>query len=416
MSPAGETGWTTVADVLAVLRRRWRSGAYPRRYAAGEPFEPIAVPVRGPRAAELLDRLDEVLAWEQAFRRDCAPGRGRAGLRLETRTVRGRRLGQNELPARVWVDDWEQLFGVLGVAGEGRELDRLLAVTEATLPALRPWAQTHPHQLLELAVEWPRLLAVVAWIAARPVDALYVRQVDVADVDTKFVEVHRLVLADLLDQVLPEDRVQTAYGRADFAARYGFCRRPDYTWLRFLAPQTVLPAPLSEVTLRTAELAELEFGLRQVIIVENEISYLALPDRADTLAIFGSGFALGSVAGLSWLQDKTITYWGDLDTWGLLILNRLRARFPHVTSMLMDTPTLLAHPRQWVAEERPTDLELPHLAEPEAMLYRDLVEDRWGHHVRLEQERIRFRLVREALGVTSGQVSTLTGRIWPCPP
>ena len=398
MSPAGPTAWTTVADVLAVLRRRWRSGQYPRRYAAGEAFEPVAVTVRGPRATELLDRLAEVLAWEQAFRRDCATARGRPGLRLETRTVRGRRLGRNELPARVWVDDWAQLFGVLGVAGEVRELDRLLALTETTLPALRPWAEQHPHQLIELAGVWPRLLAVVGWIAARPVEALYVRQVDVADVDTKFIEAHRLVLADLLDQVLPSDRVRAAYGRGDFAARYGFRRRPDYTRLRFLAPQTVLPSALSEVTLRTAELARLDFGLRQVLIVENEISYLALPDRPDTLAIFGSGFALGSVAGLSWLEEATITYWGDVDTWGLLILNRLRARFGHVTSMLMDTPTLLAHPRQWVTEERPTDLDLPHLSEAEALLYRDLVEDRWGHHVRLEQERIRFRLVREALG------------------
>ena len=388
-----------MADVLAVLRRRWRSGTYPRRYAAGEPFEPVGVPVRGPRAAELLDRLDEVLAWEQAFRRDCAPGRGRPGLRLETKTVRGRRLGSNELPARVWVDSWQQLFGVLGVSAEVRELDRLLAATGEALPGLSSWAAAHPQQVLELAEEWPRLLAVVAWITARPVGALYVRQVDVAGVDTKFIEVHRLVLADLLDQVLPEERVAGAYGRSDFAGRYGFRRRPDYTRLRFLAPQSVLPRRLSEVTLRTAELAELDFRLSQVIIVENEISYLALPDRPDTVAIFGSGFALGSVVGLSWLQDKTITYWGDVDTWGLLILNRLRARFPHVTSMLMDTSTLLAHPRQWVREERPTDLALPHLTEPESLLYRDLVEDRWGHHVRLEQERIRFRLVREALGV-----------------
>ena len=398
MSPPTQTGWTTVADVLAVLRRRWRSGQYPRRYAAAQPFEPIAVPVRCPRAAELLDRLDEVLDWERTFRRDCAPGRGRPGLRLETKTVRGLRLGRNELPARVWVDNWEQLFGVIGVSAEVRELDRLLAETQTRLPALRGWAEAHPHQLLELAKEWPRLLAVVEWIAARPVDALYVRQVDVPDVDTKFIEAHRLVLGDLLDQVLPEERVRTGYGRSAFAARYGFRRRPDYTRLRFLAPQSLLPAPLTELTLRTAELAELDFGLSQVIIVENEISYLALPDRPDTLAIFGSGFALGSVSGLSWLQHRRITYWGDIDTWGLLILDRLRARFPDVTSMLMDTPTLLAHPRQWVREERSTDADLPHLTESEALLYRDLVEDRWGHHVRLEQERIRFRLVREALG------------------
>jgi hypothetical protein len=40
---------------------------------------------------------------------------------------------------------------------------------------------------------------------------------------------------------------------------------------------------------------------------------------------------------------------------------------------------------------------LPHLTEAEAALYRDLVEDRYGHHVRLEQERISYACVLAAL-------------------
>jgi hypothetical protein len=62
------------------------------------------------------------------------------------------------------------------------------------------------------------------------------------------------------------------------------------------------------------------------------------------------------VAGLSWLSSKTITYWGDIDTYGFVILNRLRARYPRVVSILMDAETLLAHPDQWVVEERPTEI------------------------------------------------------------
>ena len=115
-----------------------------------------------------------------------------------------------------------------------------------------------------------------------------------------------------------------------------------------------------------------------MVIVENEITYLALPERPDTLAIFGSGFALGSVVGFGWLQNKLITYWGDIDTYGFLILNRLRARYPQVESILMDVDSLLAHRPQWVTEEKPTSHPLPHLTEAEAALYRDLIEDRYG--------------------------------------
>jgi hypothetical protein len=68
-----------------------------------------------------------------------------------------------------------------------------------------------------------------------------------------------------------------------------------------------------------------------------------------------------------------------------------------VESILMDVETLLAHPLQWVTEDKPTNQPLPHLTEPETALYRDLIEDRYGHQVRLEQERVRFSLVRQAL-------------------
>ena len=90
-------------------------------------------------------------------------------------------------------------------------------------------------------------------------------------------------------------------------------------------------------------------------------------------------------------------YWGDIDTHGFAILSRLRARFPRVASILMDRETLLAHPGQYVSEPTPTSEHQPNLTEPERTLYQDLVEDRYGESVRLEQERVRFSLVRQAL-------------------
>lgn len=389
--------WTKVSDLRAVLERRWRSGRWLTAYAAGEPWQPVSLPVRGPRADQLLDRLDDVRAWIGQLGRDCAPTARRPGLRIETKLVKGRRVGANELPVRVWVDDFDQLVGFLGVRAELTRFDRLLRLTEERMPTLRDWVIAHPRQLLEHAEIWPLLLDCVAWIRDHPAPELYLRQVDVPGVDTKLLESNAVILSSLLDTALPADRVDLRFGRNDLVGRYGFRRRPDYTRVRFLASQSVLPAGLSELMFRTEELTRLDPQLDEVIIVENEISYLALPDRADTLAIFGSGFALGSVAGLSWLQRKKVIYWGDCDTHGLVILNRLRARYPAVRSILMDVETLLAHRAQWVREEVPTRITLPHLDDSEAELYQALIEDRFEEQVRLEQERVRFSMVRAAL-------------------
>lgn len=63
----------------------------------------------------------------------------------------------------------------------------------------------------------------------------------------------------------------------------------------------------------------------------------------------------------------------------------------------MDRDTLLAHQAQWVREPSPARRALPRLTADETAVYRDLVEDRYGPAVRLEQERVRFSLLEAAL-------------------
>ncbi|MGH3927524.1 MAG: Wadjet anti-phage system protein JetD domain-containing protein, partial [Pseudonocardiaceae bacterium] len=84
------------------------------------------------------------------------------------------------------------------------------------------------------------------------------------------------------------------------------------------------------------------------------------------------------------------------------MLDRLRSRFPHVRSMLMDRATLLAHETQWVREERPINTRLDRLTPDEADLYRDLVEDTIGPSLRLEQERVRYSWILKNLITGSG--------------
>jgi hypothetical protein len=108
---------------------------------------------------------------------------------------------------------------------------------------------------------------------------------------------------------------------------------------------------------------------------------------------------LTTLGDLPWLKDMEIVYWGDIDTHGFDILNRLRGRFRCVRSILMDADTLLAHTEQWVVEPAPTSRALPNLTSDEASLYRDLVEGLHGPTIRLEQERVRFSLLRQALSL-----------------
>jgi hypothetical protein len=389
--------------LVSTLQKRWDTGQYLRAYAAGKPWEPITLPVKGPSAGDLLDLFDDARKWAADFEQGAGTG-GTSSERffVEYRTLRGRNVGVNRIPARVRIDSFEQLCNLLNCTDDVRALDSLLDQTRDRIPLAAPWVAGHPIIALNHRDIWDKVLTTVQWITTRKNVGFYLRQIDVPGVDTKFVERYRKLLDELLTVVLPPDRIDHSWSRADFTRRFGFLPKPGYTRFRMLDKSiSGFPPGISELTLRTDELAELAPDVVIVFVVENEVTYLAFPEVANSIVVFGSGFALTALGDLPWLPDKEIVYWGDIDTHGFDILNRLRSRFASVRSMLMDTETLLAHASQWVVEPVPTSRHLPYLTADETSLYRDLVEGLHGPSIRLEQERVRFSLLYRALSSTT---------------
>lgn len=70
---------------------------------------------------------------------------------------------------------------------------------------------------------------------------------------------------------------------------------------------------------------------------------------------------------------------------------------PQTRSFLMDRATLTEHRERWGREPAPTAARLDRLTAEEAALYSDLVSDRLGEAVRLEQERIDWAWVQGRL-------------------
>lgn len=369
--------WTTWPDVVQALRRRWDDGRLPAEALGSDPVVPLELPLRRPTARQLAEDLDAVRSWAAGW--ESLP----RGVQVELAPVGGRLIGVNQLPARVVVDTEQALWSALRVAGEVA----LLRARRAAAPEpIAAWMTAHPRRVLAAGDAWDRAVATVDHIASGVRPDSYLRELDVPGVDTKFIETHRGLLADLLDVVLPPDRIDQTAPRGDLARRYGFAGRPDLVRIR-LPPGA--PGPFSDLSVRVAELASAPLPGHRVLVCENEITFLALPALPDTVLVLGGGYAVRRLAPLSWLGDRQVSYWGDLDTHGFAILDALRAHVPGVGSVLMDQDTLLAHREHWGSEPTPTRARLTRLTEPEQALYRELVSDAHGPAVRLEQERLR---------------------------
>jgi hypothetical protein len=386
MKIAGQA-WTSPADVRDTVRRRWP--ALLAAFAAGAEWTPLNIPLRGPGPAELGARFGDVQAWAVQWAK-AAQG----PLRVEYKQVGGRLIGINQIPARAWLDGYDQAWDLLGTRSDVRRFTGLAEQAKAEAPRLALWLERRPVKALELADDWASLLATVRWIDERQVPGMYLRQVDVPGVDTKFIGKHKGVLTELLDLHLDPGRVDPTV--PDFEGRYGFRRKPGY--VRFLAAKG--PHGYTELTVRAEEFIAAPPGVTRVYVVENEITYLAFPLAADAIVIFGGGYAVRVLESLDWLAALDLVYWGDLDTHGFAILNRLRQCFPHARSMLMDRATLLGHQSQWVTEPSPTTAALNLLTPAEQELYRALGANAFGPAVRLEQERVSFTAVQAVLSGT----------------
>jgi len=242
---------------------------------------------------------------------------------------------------------------------------------------------------------WSRVLAVLREFRDRPIVGFYRRQLEIEGVDTKFIENNRQLLAELLDVILPPDRIVTERG-ASFDRRYGLREKPSLIRFRILDP-TLYVQGLSDVSVPAEELARFHVRGDDVIVTENEVNGLALLPRTNTLVIFGQGYALERLGEIPWLRSRRLHYWSDIDTHGFAMLDRFRAHFPEAKSLMMDRETLLAHQPLWVTEPEPSTESFSRLAPSEHELLRALRRGTFGERIRLEQERISFTWVRAAL-------------------
>ncbi len=387
--------WTGPRELHVQLLRCWNRGDLLTGMVSGESIFPQRLTLKAPTSAQMTDDFDKVRDWIAALR-------SLPHYRIEMREVRHRVLGANEVPAAVWVDTLDDALAILGKSREAKRFASMVERTRLRQPLLLEWLACKPLKAHELAEVWDRLLDVTEWVQQHPRPGIYLRQIDIPGAHSKFIEAHRGVLLQWLDRLLPPEAVNnSATGVSGFASRYGFRDKSQRIRLRALDPEhALLPRSVNaDITLDAESFDSLSPAVSRVFITENEINYLAFPPVPDSLLIFGAGYGFEVLAQAAWLASCQVYYWGDIDTHGFAILDQLRAYLPHAHSLLMDRDTLLAFKAQCGREEKQTLRDLSRLNTEERALYDDLRDNRLGKNLRLEQERIGFGWVENALAL-----------------
>lgn len=377
-------------DVRQRLSTRYRTGH--RRWLEGGGDWPLSLPLGTPSEREAREHSAAVQAWLaqwQAWR-----GEGEVVWAERRWPV----LGTQSVPERVVLRDAVQVATWLGQAERWQRAGQRYAVMTERWPRLVGSLAKHFDVLADYSEEdFQRLSAMLEWLELHPDSRLYIRQLPVVGVDTKWLAGRRALVTELFSVI----RVATDQS-ADFYVLTGIRREPVSMRLRLLDPDVRrMVGGLGDISAPAEEIARLSLELRRIFIVENLQTGLAFENLPGSAVFMQLGYAVDLFGIIPWLRHLPCYYWGDLDTHGFAILNRLRHYLPWARSILMDETTLLDNRDLWGQEDKPVGADLPLLTDEERGLYNDLCRHRWGSRLRLEQERIPWAYASQRLRVAA---------------
>ena len=346
---------------------------------------PVEVVLGMPTEKDVADDPTGVLDWSTRWR-TLEPSLLPATMVWETRQYP--RLGAQRWPSRLVFSTPEAVARHVGQLARWKRATARAARTLERFPALAG-TNALAGRFDELAdyedADFQVLIDLLAWLEANPRSGLYLRQLPIEGLHTKWLETRTSVVAPLMRALRPSDSAEQ-----DLHALCGL-RRPAHRVRMRLLDRSLLPSAPADLEVPVHELARLCISPCAIVIVENQETGLALPEFEGTVAFMKLGHSVSVLAQIPWLQGVPAVYWGDIDTHGMAILNQARKALPQLRSVLMDQETLLAHRILCGTEPTPYGAGgLDALTSGEAALYEALRTDVHGRRLRLEQERLVF--------------------------
>ncbi len=367
----------TRSDVRARAKKLFDRDA--RTWAAEQQAGVVLdVPLRPPTEREALSDLNRVREWVNSWRDVTAE----SDIQLEWALRSWSRVGTQEVPVRAVIRGPEAIARVAGEADGWRRLVTRLGELRGLVGSEAGGVlRAHARAITDLdAADFDRLVDVLTWLRENPTSGRLIRELPIRGIHTKWIEARRGL-------------VEALHRAGTGAPGLGLREPSPLIRIRVLDPSLSFQG-LTDLSAPVDDLAASTIRPERVFVFENLATLLAMPDVPRAVAVHGGGHRVDLVARLPWAQ--TVTYWGDLDSHGFAILNRLRARGVNATSALMDMDTLFDHGDLWGIDPDPNVGVFELLTPDERATLQSLSAE---GNIRREQERIPWSYSLARLGV-----------------
>lgn len=267
-------------------------------------------------------------------------------------------MGNASIPVRITFTDIPAIFRLIGRAEEASSYKKAYATVRETVSQLLPWMLTSKgirtfKEPTTVRIYLAVLRSLVKFFQQQreaSASPLYLRDIRLAPVDTKFWERESSFILAVYQALYPEDGIRNW---TDLLTRLQLVRFPTQYAIRFLDDALRIHPKLEWFSSSPDQLDALDLHPRVIFLVENKTNFLRFPKVKDAILLFSSGKSIPYLLScLNWLKEHPhIYYWGDMDEDGFEMLNRARSILPQIQSFLMEKDLLLRYQNQLVFDE-----------------------------------------------------------------
>ena len=328
-------------DVFLKLKNKyWQNSRNLKSLLTGSTSFPLVVSLKSPRGNAAIQNIGHfqkfVSSWKD-FSKDYIQGAGQessesknTGCEVIWEKRSFRSLAEQDVPTHLNVLDIGSLACLLG-PNEDRQLQNWLSKIRYIFESFS--SQLNSHQAssfdgnsaqslyqalidqLETLDNFEQddlelLVRLLPQLQKGMGQGCYLRALPVTFVDTKFIEKNFRIIESVVTALV--DRSVKGIGLISWL---GCTEKPkDWLLVKPLCHETrLLLGGLPLLRLSSDTLQEFELPARNILVIENEQSCLALPDVGNTIAISGGGKNISWMKA-GWLADKNVGYWGDIDS------------------------------------------------------------------------------------------------------
>lgn len=120
------------------------------------------------------------------------------GYSMEYRTVSHRQLGRQNIPCRIFVETEDDFLKLCGKKKQFDVFKEAYSLTKKEFPEACGFMREKPLLVIENLSIWDKLIRVCTYFKNNNDPQIYIRQIVIPGIDTKFIEANKKIISALL--------------------------------------------------------------------------------------------------------------------------------------------------------------------------------------------------------------------------